>query len=540
MSRVFVLLILAFGLTSLYAVDPKTDVVSSCIKSWTFESKDMAFDKLDVAIIQKDLDSLKTIYTCVHDASKNLMSVDVKNSYEKHKTVISDSVELNKYAVVFRNKVKKIKDEIDKELKKTTNSGSTFASITNFMRRPFNTTNKNYTDQSKKIEPILTEAESMVTNTSALASGVFAIYEAKRDLLRSDPSVPEMCVTDIIDPINTKLKDAPNLNETESLIAQVSKLKDDDKSIDDEKLKTKFAGPYTDAAKKDEFLSNLMDNKYAISSPTVAKVSATTSSVSNSPTTSTTTSTTTSPEEAAKLTADQAKAIEEKAKKDKEWEDLKKAVEVMQLKESIPPSTTADSKNSGTTGSSGIGSVEAQSPQGYDPVKESERRKWLERAKQLDEQALRQAMKQTLKSGRVSNKASFAKSYGSSGSFSLRDLFSKPSSSDDPYDDKKLNKEKVPSFFGDNSKTQDSDKYKKYYNMGAGPTDASLKDLSRSNFDSMYESARIKALTEGADTEYAGRYIDPFLLVHSIIYDYYSKGLLLDNSESIEPFSLGK
>lgn len=539
MSRVLVLLSLAFGLTSLCAVDQNTSPVSSCIKSWTFESKDMTLDKIDLTLLQKDLDSLKSIYTCIHDASKKLMSVDVKDSYEKHKNIISDSVELNKYSVVFRNKVKKIKDEVDKELKK--NGTSTLANISSIMRRTFSTGTKNYPDQSKKLEPILTEAEAMVTNTSALASGVFAIYEAKRDLSRADLSIPEMCVTDIIDPINTKLKDNSSLNETESLISQVSKLKDDDKSIDDEKLKTKFVGPYTDVAKKDEFLNNLMENKYAISSGTIQKTSTTTGLNVSAATTSTTTSTTISPEQAAKLTAEQTKAAEEKAKKDKEWEDLKKAVEVMQLKESIPPSTTADSKNSGTTGSSGIGSVEAQSPQGYDAVKESERRKWLERAKQLDEQALRQAMKQTLKSGRVSSRAPFAKSYGSSGSFSLRDLFSKPSSSDDPYDDKKINKEKGTSFFGDNAaKTQDADKYKKYYDMGTGPTDASLKDLSRSNFDSMYESARIKALTEGADTEYAGRYIDPFLLVHSIIYDYYSKGLLLDNSEAREPFSMGK
>ena len=83
-------------------------------------------------------------------------------------------------------------------------------------------------------------------------------------------------------------------------------------------------------------------------------------------------------------------------------------------------------------------------------------------------------MRQVLKSGRPASRLSFAKSPGS-GSFSLRDLFSKPSE-DSSYDDKKPTKDKnIPSFFGgdstSNSKTQDADKYKKYYDMGTGPSE---------------------------------------------------------------------
>ncbi len=76
--------------------------------------------------------------------------------------------------------------------------------------------------------------------------------------------------------------------------------------------------------------------------------------------------------------------------------------------------------------------------------------------------------------------------------------------------------------------------------MGQGPSSVSPKDMFRTKFDSLYEKARIKALTEGADSEYAGRYIDIFLLVRSIIDDYYKSGKLSESAEIIKPVDIRK
>ncbi|MEI6092358.1 MAG: hypothetical protein WCQ47_01590, partial [bacterium] len=534
MPRVLVLLSLVFVLANAYAVDPNANVASSCIKSWMFESKNMVWDKVDSTVLQKDLDSLKSIYTCVHDASKKLMSPDVKSTYDNNKIVVLDAVELNKYASVLKNKIKTLKDDTDKELKKLTDAAAVKqTSYFNIMRSPSNTKEeKILTDQSKKLEILSADADKVETNSATLASGVFGVYEKKRDA-----SMPEICVgDDIVTPINTKLKDNTSLQESESLLSQMSKLKED-KTVDDEKLKTKFVGQYTEPAKRDEFFNSLMNDKYAISSTATTTTSSVAPTINNPSADqaiadklqkdqAAAADKKKAEDAAAKLATDQAAttaAAVAQAAKEKEFKDLQEAVKLMQLKEAVPPAASnTNNSTGGASGTSGIGSTSVQAPQAYDPIKESERKKWLERAKQLDQQAMNQAMRQVLKAGRAVNRPSFSKSSGGGGSFSLKDLFSKPTE-DSFSDDKKSTKDKnVPSFFGGDTtpKTQDADKYKKYYDMGTGPSDASSKDLTRSRFDSMYESARIKALTEGAyNTEFAGRYIDPFLLVHSIIDD---------------------
>ncbi len=77
--------------------------------------------------------------------------------------------------------------------------------------------------------------------------------------------------------------------------------------------------------------------------------------------------------------------------------------------------------------------------------------------------------------------------------------------------------------------------YSAYYGTANIPSSASSKELAMDRFSSMYEMARRKALIEDARSEFAGRYIDIFLLQHSIIYDYYSRGLLIDLAEAVEP-----
>jgi len=83
------------------------------------------------------------------------------------------------------------------------------------------------------------------------------------------------------------------------------------------------------------------------------------------------------------------------------------------------------------------------------------------------------------------------------------------------------------------------DKYKEYFKGGNAPGASSSSDYWLNRFGSMYETARLKALTEGADTQFAGRYVDIFLLVHSILdHQYRDKGNLMDMTEVV-PSPLG-
>jgi len=494
---------------------------------WTgrWDQKDSKIIDSDLVLIKADLADLKTSYTCVNDASIKIQGTDPT----QYKAVISDATEINKYAVVFKTHLTSLTEGI-KESSKTTIR-------TLFSTKSVGETNIMLSKAATALAPVITDLDVVIDYSSKLAAGNFTNYETNRKAVSTGPQTEEIKVEDITAPIVEKTKDDPLLKEKDSLVAKVDGLAPD-------KAKEAFQGDYTTQDKLTEFTTNLQNKKYALASiiPDVKPDAKTQSVLPGSTTDSNLT-----PEQQLqaakdKAAADQAikdKATADQADKDKQFKDLQDAVKAMQIKADIPPgSTTANTAGGGGAGGGASGSVNAQAPQPYDAAREAERKKWLERARQMDNEAMKRAMAQALKGGKGVSQAKFVKEKGSA--FSLRDLFGKSDEAPAPTNDKKtkdlafMDKDFMSGF----GSATETDKYKKYYGTGVGPNETSTKNLNRSNFDNMYEQARIKALTEDAIEQLAGRYVDLFLLVHSIVDDYYRKGLLVDTSEVVEPVSL--
>ncbi|MEI6079197.1 MAG: hypothetical protein WCQ53_00975 [bacterium] len=537
MFRYFVILSFLVGTPGLFA----DDLPGACTKTWKFTSSAVTASKYDQALITADLNTLQSMLDCVNNASLRLPpDVAAKGVDAKYKAVISDATETNKDAALFKDFVTKLKTHTDDLIAAVNNSGSVS------QRTPGLSNTATLSSQSAKLAAAVTLAGDIVTKSATLAQGNFGNYTIKRNGLANPNSAPEICASDITDPLATKFK-SDTSKEEESILSQVAKLKTNKtntKTTEDDIL----AGDYTTEPNLTDFIAKLKAGEYS-STPKVT--TSTTATTTNPATTQgvdpaklgtdASTSTYTADQikklqdaSAAAATATQA-ALDKKTADDSTLADLKTAMANLQLKESYLPASTTNSNTPGTSSGGSAGPVSAQAPQAPDLARDAEKRKWLERAKQAEDQALRQLMKTSLKSGALKGKPAFTKGTGST--FSLRDLFNKPTDDNAATTDKKT---KDVALLDDNFKPEQGDKYKKYYKMGKGPDESSSKDLARSSFDSMYESARVRALTEGADTEYAGRYIDPFLLIHSIIDDYYRKGLLVDTAEVISPVNLRK
>ena len=538
MFRYFVVLSLLVGTPGLFA----TDLPGACTKTWKFTSSAVTASKYDQALITADLTTLQAMLDCVNTASLKLPAdITAKGVDARYKAVISDATETNKYAASFKDFVTKLKTHTDTLITTLNASGSVS------LKTPGLSNTATLSSQSAKLAAAVTVADDIVTKSATLAQGNFGSYTTKRNALTKIDLAPAICATDITDPLATKFKDDKS-QETESILAQVAKLKTsrtNTTTTEDDVL----AGDYMTEPNLTDFITKLKAGEYS-STPKAGSTNTTTNTTTNPATTqgvdptkvgTNASSSTYTADQIKKIqdastaaaTATQA-ALDKKTADDSTLADLKTAMANLQLKENYLPASATNSNTPGTSSGS-AGPVAAQAPQAPDLARDAEKRKWLERAKQAEDQALRQLMKTSLKSGKLQGKPAFAKSTGST--FSLRDLFNKPSDDNTATTDKKS---KDVALLDDNFKPEQGDKYKKYYKMGKGPDESSSKDLARSSFDSMYELARVRALTEGADSEYAGRYIDPFLLIHSIIDDYYRKGLLVDTAEVITPVNLRK
>ena len=507
--------------------------VGGCLKTWTFKSKDVVWvgrwDQKDAKIINDDLNlivtdlaDLKTSYTCVHDASLKAASSDVN----QYKAIISDAAEINKYAAVFKTHLSDLTDNINNFL----NTQGLTTVRAPLLVKSATATNTMLSKALASLAPVIKDVTIIVTNSAALAAGNFEKYKTERNAASMGPKTDEIKVEDITAPIIEKTKDDPLLKEKESLVAKVDGLTPD-------KTEEAFAGDYVTPDKLTEFTTNLQNKKYALT----ASVSPTVRTLNNSSSSPDTTTNGT-----ANLTADELqKKIDDAATAKANQQvitDMQQKMHDIELKESIPPASSTSNTTAnggGAAGGGASGSVTAQAPQPPDFARDAERKKWLERARQMDADSMKRAMAQAMKGGKAAGKLTFVKERGST--FSLKDLFGKSDDTTTTTTDKKtkdkdlafMDKDFMSGFAG-----TDSDKYKKYYGTGVGPNEGSSKNLNRSNFDNMYEQARIKALTEDATEELAGRYVDLFLLVHSIVDDYYRKGLLVDTSEVIEPVSL--
>jgi hypothetical protein len=167
---------------------------------------------------------------------------------------------------------------------------------------------------------------------------------------------------------------------------------------------------------------------------------------------------------------------------------------------------------------------------------DDERKERIARAKEREQEMMHQSMDRTLFPNAKDLKKPPMGSSSSGNRFS--DLFASRKDETSSASDKKGN---TPSIFGsenENAKEGD-DKYKSYFKSGGLPSGFSSKELALNRFSSMYEAARMKAFTEDAYQEFAGRYIDLFLLVHTVLdHEYRDKGKLMDVGETV-PSPLG-
>ncbi|MCX6112075.1 MAG: hypothetical protein NTY22_02145 [Proteobacteria bacterium] len=548
MSKFLIILGLIIFSINVYATDPPTTATGivnagKCI-TWSFKSKDIVWKNgwdrmnfnqmsIDMGLINDDLNDLKTSYNCVHKTSQTgLPKIEEQGAYDKYKALISDATEANKYASAFKANIVKLRDDIKNALnnpqgKALSGNRSPHGLATNSVGN----TNNGLAKYVQDLEAIISATDNIITNSSILASGNFKKYDAVK------PN--EMCVDNITNPIIDKIKDDKSLQEDESIVSKITKLSED-KTISADPIKleqeaTKVFIGTGDQTDPTQFSTNLQNNKYALavvnpSNKTLANDNTNVANNANAANKANTANNANS----TPLTAEQQKLKDDEAQRQKDFTALQEQVKLMQLKDDIPPASTTTGTTPGGGGASG--SINTQAPQPLDLERDAERKKWLERAKKMDEDSMRRAMTQAMKSGKGTGKLAFSRGQGSA--FSLRDLFSKPS--DDIMENKTTSKEKDMGILekGFGGTTQQTDKYKKYYKMGEEPEESSSRDLSRSNFDSMYEQARIKALTEGATQELAGRYVNIFLLMHSILYGKYIEGSLVDTSEIVKSMDL--
>lgn len=291
------------------------------------------------------------------------------------------------------------------------------------------------------------------------------------------------------------------------------------------KLDTALKGSFTTDAAITDFKTKLKDKKYDVGSTDVAPSTGTDGGAAAT-TTTTGTDATTSKDKLTDILL--AQYLANLAKDDNNNNNTNNNNNGV----AAPVLTSGKDKNSGG-GSGSLAGANAGSRGGMD---DDERKEMIARAKEREKAMMRMDMQRALygnnPSGKSLAKAPMGKD-GSGGS-SLRDLFAKRF---DAADKTMAKKGIVPSIFGGagNDEVKPGDeRYRGYFKSGAAPSSVSSKDAALNNFTSMYETARLRALTEDADQEFAGRYIDLFLLVHTILdHEYRDKGKLIDFTEVI-------
>lgn len=488
------------------------------MKSFSFKTANMVLKDLNLEYAKSDLKELQTIYQCIHEMAKTVKDPKGEKAKEDYSVLIEDAIELNKQSVVVRERLKAIVAEIDAKKKTSVDP-----------RRSFNPTVSPSTQRDAadrlELEKIIKELDKIVQNSQAIASAKFAEYQKAGN-------TEQVEINRMLDGTGRRVQSS--IAEDESLHSKLLKVKDDEA-----KLKTTLMGEYEKDDKLTKFKDDFKRDQYAIKLSEEEKPKEDEKKDGPAVDASTTTKTYTKEE----LDAISKEQVAE-ALKDYESSDTKKKLDAIMLKEAIAPASSSSSDSGSSGGGGGLsGPGSATAPKAYDAQREKERAKWLERAKAAEEKAMRQAMLKDLKTGRSVKPAKIAGKSGA-GAMSLRDLFQKNQGAGLAKDVNPKTADagdQMLAFLDRGAGSPGAkDKYKSYYRMGQGPGDVNPKDLFRTKFDSLYEKARLKALTEGADSAYAGRYVDIFLLVRSIMDDYYKSGKLSETKEIVNPVDIRK
>jgi hypothetical protein len=510
----------AFSLAVLF--NSELSSAEPCVKGFSFKTANMTYSSLDVEKAKTDLIELQAFYQCIHDRAKVVKDPAATTAKQDYSVLIEDAIELNKLSVIIKKNLQFIVNQISTKQAPSSTTNTSFRGRANPTIAP--STQRDTADKAK-LELIIKDLDKIAVNSQKIASAKFAEYQNANPNASQNLEIKEI----IKGPERRIVSTTP---EEESLLSKLIKEKEEA-----DKLKEVLTGEYLEADKLNSFISDLERDQF------VVKIS------EETPSSTTTTTSTTADAEAANKTTEDApktyteeeidKIVDEKIEAEKN-SDLQKKLNDILLKKAIAPASSDSTTGSSGGGGGGLGTAKA--PEAYNAQREKERAKWLERAKAAEEKAMRRAMLKELKTGRPAKPP--RPSGKRAGAVSLRDLFQKGQKPGlkSPMNAKRPESgDQMLSFLDRRQGTTDpKDKYKSYYKMGTGPADLSPKDLFRTKFDSLYEKARIKALTEGADSEYAGRYIDIFLLVRSIMDDYYKSGKLADTKEIVKPVHIRK
>ncbi len=457
-----------------------------------------------VADANKDVRKLKTIYECILEKSKAVAGGTNTNYSE----VIGEAVILENecvaYNIILNKKIKSLNNTTTSASCKADAVGGTLPSgrATLLSDGP------------------VADVTSIADNAKAIATGVYASQAAKDK-------------TDYKDEVTEWEKDHDPAKG--SLLKSLVDVK-----TDETKLAKALKGKYTDTDDADEFISDLKNDKYELP-PDVGEDPARpfTNTGPTAPTGPTADTGLTSATGTTGLTAAEQAALYQKML-DK-MEDLERDANNNNNSNVVaasPVVTTTPTKSDSGGSGSGLGSLSGFGSRNMG-MDDDERKERIARAKEREKDMMRQNIDKKV-FGSSTKPLSAPKTSAGSGSSRFSDLFSSKKPALGTTDTKTAKK---PSFFDkdstDEKAVQGDEKYKAYFKSGNLPPSFSSKELALNRFSSMYDAAKMKALTEDAYQEFAGRYIDLFLLVHTILdHEYREKGKLMDLSE-IVPSPLG-
>jgi len=467
------------------AIDPETDSLISVEGRASTENK-----------------VLKSIYDCVLANSKTLSAAKETPKQADYEAVIKKALILENSCISYISTLTTVLDRISAKPTETQATGAT--------------------TKISSIYKTIYETTIIKNNSKTIASGVYALAAQNKVNIPVKDKVSEWKKDDVGNEISL---------ESSSMLSALDKLNSDKTATDlDTKLSATLKGAFSTEEKIKEFKTNLKE-AYDIKS-VVGSTNAETAVVNDPNAAAKTTST--SPNDNNKSLTDilLAQYLANLANNNNAGNNNNNNTVA------APVLTSKDDK--GSSGGGGSGSLAGASIGSRSGMDDDDRKDFLARAKEREKALMRMDLQRTLygnSSGKPLPKNAMGKD-GSSGS-SLRDLFAKRFEDSDKTMAKKGS---TPSIFGadsDEAKQQGDEKYKEYFKTGEAPSTLSSKELVLNRFTSMYETARLKALTEDADQEFAGRYIDLFLLVHTILdHEYRDKGKLIDLTEVI-PSPLG-
>lgn len=466
-----------------------------------------------VADANADVKKLKTIYDCILKDSKAIASTTATNYSEVIGQAVVLENECAHYAATLNTDVVSL------------NSTTQSVSCT---RDPKGTLPGGRATQLAADAGPITAVGIIQADAKIIATGTYSLGQA------ASPKDP---TTDYPAEV-LKWEDNTKTLAKDSLLSDLAIVQTDQTKVD-----AKLKGDYTNETKTTDFKTQLSNSKYDLP-PTIGVdaekpllgATGATGSTANTGTTANTGATGATGASATTGTslADQA-AIQLLLTK---LEDAERNANANNNNYSVaaPVSNTNNPTKSDSGGSSGSGLGAFSGMGGRNGMDDDERKERIARAKEREKDLMHQSLDKSLYG--TNTKALKGAPMGSTSSGRLSDLFSSKRSDDTPVEKKKG---ATPSFFGSegDSDKQGDEKYKAYFKSGTLPQGFSSKELALNRFSSMYEAARMKAFTEDAYQEFAGRYIDLFLLVHTVLdHEYRDKGKLMDVSETV-PSPLG-